>query len=546
MEKQVIIDAFFFNGQVSGPKVRSKANAELIKLLEIEYGKFSSRAELIYVALNGRPSKVCECGKPTAFLSNSEGYRDFCSAKCMSSSKNVKQKRSANIAVTCLQKYGSTNVLGNKQFREKAAATMISKYGVDNFAKSPLHKQKVRETSQEKYGTDHPLAAPHIVQQIAKTMYEKYGGHTTKSEILSAKMRATMMNKYGAESSWNSELLLPKLHAIQLSKFIEHAKTIYEVKSVKEGYLEVKHKCGYEFNLKFFNHRGCPGCKGCSKPESELFRYIQSLDEYAIRNDRKILGGAELDIVCNNQNVAFEMNGVYWHHENTDKIPLLEKTKRAAKEGFQLIHIWDYEWYDKGDIIKALIRSKLGKNRKKINARSCTIKVIDLKTSQDFLNTFHLQGSCRSSKKLGMFYQNELVGVATFGKPRYEEFDGLELIRLCWLPDVQVRGGVSKFMSTVNESVLTYADARFSNANGYIAAGFKYVKQTNPGYSWFKSSIGVISRHQTTKKNLPNLLGDNFDPSKTENENMKNNKFLKLVDCGHHKLVLLKSKAMLE
>jgi len=186
----------------------------------------------------------------------------------------------------------------------------------------------------------------------------------------------------------------------------------------------------------------------------------------------------------------------------------------------------------------------LGQVDRKINARSCIIREIDLKTSQDFLNLHHLQGSCRSSLKLGLFYGNELVGVATFGKPRFEKFDGVELMRMCFAPGVQVRGGVSKLMSYVkeSESILTYADARFSDAGGYLAAGFTYLKQTAPGYHWFKSSTGLVSRHLSTKSNLPKLLGSKFDSRLSEDVNMRNAGFLKLIDCGHHKLVLSRSK----
>ena len=542
MDKNLIIAQTFINGKFSPMRARSEANRTLREALEREHGQFSTNAELVYVALHGASEKTCECGKLTPFLSFTKGYREFCSATCMSSSKKVKEKRVASNEATCMKRYGVTNPLGVKEIREKATATMVSRYGVDNFAKSPMHRELVRETSQAKYGVDHPLSSPDLRDRIMRTMQNEYGGFTTQSPLLNSKMRDTMITKYGARSSWESSTLLPKLHAIQLSKFIKRVSENYIICEIGDNTLKVTHECGHQFKLGFFEKIKCPGCSGQSLPGKELFLFVNSLIDNTTRNNRKILNGKELDVLCTDQNIAFEMNGVYWHHDRSGKLPLLEKTIMAKSQGIHLIHIWDYEWWEKSDIICAIIKSKLGQVDRKINARSCIIKEIDLKTSQDFLNLHHLQGSCRSSLKLGLFYENELVGVATFGKPRFEKFDGIELMRMCFAPGVQVRGGVSKLMSYVKESILTYADARFSDARGYLAAGFTYLKQTAPGYHWFKSSTGLVSRHLSTKSNLPKLLGSKFDSRLSEDVNMRNAGFLKLIDCGHHKLVLTRSK----
>lgn len=539
MNRQNIIDAAFKDGVFNAKMASASRNKELINELEKVHGKFDTVSELIYVAMNGISDKVCECGKKTAFLSFMKGYRDFCSAECASSSKKVKEKRLNSIESTCVERYGVKSTLAVEEVRQKSASTMVSRYGADNFAKTELHRAKTKETCLSRYGVDHPLKATAIRKQIASTMQEKFGGFTTESAELNAKMRSTMMSRYGAESSWSSSILLPKLHEIQLQKFINRVQQEFDIINLTSDFVKVKHECGHEFNLGLFEKLRCPGCCGQSKPEKELFSFVSSLGFECLRNDRKIIAPKELDIVIPEKNIAIEMNGVYWHHDESGKISLLEKSMMAEKAGVQVIHIWDYEWSEKQSIIKSILRSKLGRAEQKLNARQCEVREIDLQASSEFLETYHLQGSCRSSLKLGLFFKNELVGVATFGKPRFEKFEGLELLRMCFKENVSVRGGVSKLMSFVNGPILTYADARFSNGAGYLAAGFNYVMQTQPGYSWFHPRFGIVTRYESMKSKLPELLGESFDPNVTEDENMRRNKFIKLLDCGNNKLVRL-------
>ncbi len=68
-----------------------------------------------------------------------------------------------------------------------------------------------------------------------------------------------------------------------------------------------------------------------------------------------------------------------------------------------MIHIWEWEWLNKEDLIKSFIKSKLGIFDKKIYARKCEVKNLDNKTYQDFCNKNHLQGECGAKIKLGPF-----------------------------------------------------------------------------------------------------------------------------------------------
>lgn len=531
--KDKIERELFINGVFSRQRACSAANIALISELEALVGRHKSVSETVFLGYGGLPN-TCACGTPTGFISFPKGYREYCSTDCASTSASVKAKRAVKIKQTCLIKYGVDNVMKTAKVKQKIADTMISRYGVPNFSQSGLHQEMVRETSMLKYGVHHVLASEDVKNKIKSTMLKRHGGFTTSSQTLSSKMRDTMVAKYGAETSWHSSLL-PKLHAIQRAKFIDRVRENgFLVLEEHQAFLNVQHTCGHQFHLNLFERLGCPGCKVASIPEQELFLFIHSLGVQPKRNDRVALGGKELDIFVPTHSIAFEMNGAYWHHDQTDKLPLLNKTEMAAKHGILLVHIWDFEWLEKKQVVQALIRSKLGLNQK-IAARKCEVRAIKKADAKNFLTAFHLQGSCRSSLEVGLYYSGELVGVATAGRTRFGG-DQQELLRMCFKPGITVQGGVSKMLSAIPGPLLTYSDRRFGSGGGYLSAGFSKICETVPGYCWYSKGV-KYGRYETQRNKLPMLLGNKFDPALTENQNMRNAGFLKLVDCGHSKFI---------
>ena len=101
--------------------------------------------------------------------------------------------------------------------------------------------------------------------------------------------------------------------------------------------------------------------------------------------------------------------------------------------------------------------------------------------------------------KLGLFYENELVAVMTFGKPRFNKNYEYELIRYATKSGYQVLGGAGKLLKYFErnynpKNIITYADRSYSQGNMYKQIGFKYYSQTTPNYNWVKGSF-IISRY---------------------------------------------------
>jgi cephalosporin hydroxylase len=91
---------------------------------------------------------------------------------------------------------------------------------------------------------------------------------------------------------------------------------------------------------------------------------------------------------------------------------------------------------------------------------------------------------------------------------------------------------ISKFRSVHTGSIISYANREHSSGKLYSVIGFRCVSASNPNYQWMKGKT-VLKRYQTQKHKLQSLLGESFDPSKTETLNMFNNGYRRIWDCGN-------------
>ena len=175
-------------------------------------------------------------------------------------------------------------------------------------------------------------------------------------------------------------------------------------------------------------------------------------------------------------------------------------------------------------------------NKNVIYARDCEIKHLDNKTQRDFMKTHHLQGSVEAKVKYGLFYQNNLVSVMTFGKPRYNKKYEWELLRFCSLINTRVIGGASKLFKFFiknhsPKNVISYANLRFSEGNMYEKLGFNKIGKSSPNYFYIKDNV-IYSRIRFQKHKLKDMIVT-FDPNLSEKVNMINNGYQLLYDRGN-------------
>lgn len=209
------------------------------------------------------------------------------------------------------------------------------------------------------------------------------------------------------------------------------------------------------------------------------------------------------------------------------------------KNGKQIIQIFEDEWLNKTEICKSRIRNIFGKNNSRIYGRECAIKIIDNKTAKNFCQLNHIQGYVNGKISLGLYYENELVSVMTFGGLRknlgsIQKEDCYELLRFCNKIGVSVIGSASKmfkyFIKNYNPNeIISYADRRWSVGKIYETLGFKEIRKTEPNYFYIINGERK-NRFSFRKDVLISKYGCSKDD--TEHNFCKSQGWYRIYDCG--------------
>lgn len=303
--------------------------------------------------------------------------------------------------------------------------------------------------------------------------------------------------------------------------------------------------------------------------QNEVAKFIELLgiDKKDIKIDKrpKEMNNQQLDIYIPKYNFAIEFNGNYWHANLGKSLrepkPVSyhkDKTELARKAGINLMHIWEYDWNDeiKQEIVKSQIKYHLGKIDKsnRYYARKLSIKSVSYVDTNAFLTKNHIQGMSTSSERYGLYNGDELLALMTFGKRRFDNKDGWELLRFATKLNTSVAGGASKLLKVFannhkGDTLISYANNDFAysgNKSLYSKLGFDFIKSTEPGYKWVKNSnkVLVVPRYSvqpfklkaftagtgraTFKGEVPDYQEDD-----TENSYMVRHSFYKVYDAGN-------------
>jgi len=246
-----------------------------------------------------------------------------------------------------------------------------------------------------------------------------------------------------------------------------------------------------------------------------------------------------------NKNIAIETNGLYWHTEvsgGKNKNYHLNKTKTSSVKGIRLIHILETEWNHSKEVVKSVLNSILSKRNNQIYARKCVVKEVASNEKSKFLVESHLQGNDHATIKLGLYHENELVSLMTFVKSRFDKNFEWEMSRFCSKLNTTIVGGSSKLYAHFvkhykPKSVVSYSDRRYFSGETYIKLGFSFASNTPPNYHYIIDNYDSIQNRINWQKAKLSKKLVSFDASLSEWENMKNNGFDRIWDCGHTKWI---------
>jgi hypothetical protein len=464
---------------------------------------------------------------------------------------------------TNLKKYGVTFPIKNNEIKEKIKRTNLERYGEENPLLSKGIKAKVEKTILKKYGVKNVFSSDIIKSKIKEKIKEKYGViNPSQSEEIKKKKENTFLKKYGVSNPLKIKEMREKIKEEEKVKYYEKIKRfdnvnalfnlqeykgVYDIKN-KEPFIykwECK-KCKNIFEDYFYCRLPrCPVCyplkSGTSVSEIEIKDFLlrQGIEiqwKKRFDDDKKY----EIDIFIPSKNIGIELNGIYWHSElsgDKSKRYHLDKTKYFLERGIKIIHIWDSEWLEKQEIVKSIIFSKIGIYNKKIFARNCEIKRLSPLLSKEFFNKTHIQGYVNSTINIGLYIENSLVSCLSISKPRFNNNFDYEITRFSNELHTTVIGGFSKLLSYfIKEykpnNILTYADRRFSSGDLYLKNKFSLIKESSPNYFYTKDYKILESREKYQKHKLKSILPV-YDNNLSEWENMQNNKYDRVWDCGN-------------
>ncbi len=450
----------------------------------------------------------------------------YCSKSCSEKSGHANEVRMK----TCQKKYGCVNISQLDDIKQKKVDTCIEHFGVMWPQQSKEVIEKAYKTDIERYGVHRPALNKDVVDKQKNTCIEKYGG-----------------TSYGSSNEFKDYIkkhFKERFYKQNMEKLLKNNIEILTSKQDYPNCSEIEYKCnvcGNVFKSKETNEQRvhCPVCinSAYSKAEKEVLSWIKSIySGEIIENDRTILNPKELDIYIPEKKLAIEYNGSYWHStEQVSKNYHQEKSLQCKEKGVRLIHIFEWEWVEKKDVIQSIIKSALGIYDKKLYARVCNVYPIMQETYRDFLEENHLQGAINSSIRFGLFTESELVAVIGFGFNRFSKEKELELHRYCNKKNYQILGGFSKMLKHSGiTSFNTYVDIAHFSGMAYEKTGFKIIGKTEPNYKWVKGDEH-LNRLQCQKHKLHKLL-EVFDEKKTEIENMTANGYVQVFDSGNFKL----------
>lgn len=530
--------------------------AEFYNKINEEYvGK--SFSEKIYRWLNKENlnvGKCKKCGNPTKFLNIRDGFRKYCNTVC------------SNIASAPIRSEKMTHKEKDLKVWEEKPCKKCGKMFWSYIKRKGLFCSNLCNT---KATANDPMR----IERIKETKFNKYGN---SSYVNLEKAKKTCLKKFGVENVFLLKKTQDGIKRTRIEKYINYLKTSDRLKGlVYPLFSSDDYTTGHRHNLYSFKCKKCgdvfqdniddgriPRCKKCFPLDStSIFEYevqefvkLIMFDEVVYTNHRSLIPPFEVDIFIPDKRVAIECDGLFWHSQvsgNKKYNYHLKKTLSGEEKNVRMIHIFEDEWLYRKHIVTSRLQHLLGFDSKlRFYARDCRVETISNTISKNFLDANHLQGNVNAPICLGLYNNQELVSIMTFGHPRLSlghknKVEEYELLRFCCKNNFSIIGGASKLFSHFvkgfsPKKVTTFSDLRWGRGKVYEKMDFLYVGDTPPNYWYFKPGHAERYHRFGFRKNVLQKKLKTFDFNLTEWENMQRNGYDRIWDCGNAKYVWTK------
>jgi len=429
-------------------------NSYLYKIGVLDYlnNKFDetyTNTEKIYCLINNldkRPN--CSCGAPLKYKSG-YGYSQFCSRKCSSNDLKILEKNKNNVSISLKNAYQiNGDIIKNKRLlslKNKYNSNTCSPFGIKEI------KEKIKKQNKEKYGVENVFSLKQFRSDnkwIKDNSVKQWNNRGYKIEYVNDKI----INVYDQCENHNP-------FTIDIINFYNRAN---------------RNRNGIICSI-------CNPINSFSSFELEFEDFLKSLNVYYEKNYKKLIKPLEIDFYLPEYKLAIELNGIYWHSNLfKDKNYHKEKLDKCLKQGIQLIQIWEDDFYNKKNIIKSLIKSKLNLNNK-IYIKNIDIKQISYNEYNNFLKDNDISGPINSSIRLGLFENDNCICVMGFTKNKND----YELHRYSSLLYSDIINGPFYLLNYFEKTFLpnhikTYINRDYFNSDLFKTLGFNLNKILGP------------------------------------------------------------------
>lgn len=440
-------------------------------------------------------------------------------------SPEAKERREA----TCIKRYGTYHPSKNEEVRERIRSTNVKTY----------EDESVRKNLSDSLRTMRSERGDDLTEKIKLTNLTQHGEYTTLSSAAIKKIQATNKDRYGTTNPFAIHDDTYDLAAVGSKRFFSNANNVKMTMRKRAKTINVRYGSLGELNRQLFDRKrdertrklmdfglkdkileylpgrvkclcstcgkeyeASPGfirdrvssklspCVSCvplmsmqrSKPEIELYEWLSAYVECE-HNDRKILGGKEMDVYVPSCKLGIEFNGAYTHSDRFKPVNYhLIKTDLAESKGVRLQHVWEDVWKTKKDVVKGMILRKLGIYESTINVADCHIEEIK---EEDAIEFYHC--NCpyeieHSDKHLRLTHGGDVIACLGYSK---EEGKTREVLLFVTKIGVKCDGGFMALFDELkritNDDIYTMSiDRSWDDGEEPLSAGFDFVGNTDP------------------------------------------------------------------
>lgn len=177
-------------------------------------------------------------------------------------------------------------------------------------------------------------------------------------------------------------------------------------------------------------------------------------------------------------------------------------TVNANRHGYECLHIFD--WDSLPDVLMSLAPKTL------VSCANCEVDIVSEAELALFLDMFYSRRDTgvtvdRGYIYLGLYYEDDLVSVMTFGKPRYRKLYTSEVYCMCAHPEYTVVNGWKLLFDTYRkvynpEAVVASRELSKMPFRAYDEMGFELLGYSDPRRFWGKGGDRLTEGPRFLKK----------------------------------------------